>query len=160
MKKVGIVSLLALILGLSVIAYGKDISVNTKADFHDAAVIPGNIKTECTDLGSNFSQSTKKFLEESGWKVALTDSVESRTEGIAVKLEILNAFSSGNAFVGHHKSVTITATLYRDGKVVDTYTATRRSGGGVWAGFKGSCEVLDRCVNTLGNDVAKWVNTK
>ncbi len=160
MKRVSKLGLVVLAVGASSIAYGKDIAVTSKAEFHDAAIIPDKIKSECTELGSNFSQSTKKYLEESGWQVSLGENVESKASGSSIKLEIMNAMSSGNAFIGHHKSVAISAALYRDGKLVDTYTTTRDSAGGFGGGFKGSCTVLYRCVNTLGSDVAKWANTK
>ena len=70
------------------------------------------------------------------------------------------ALSGGNAFVGHHKSVSILATLYKDGHAIDSYTTTRSSQGGLLAGFKGSCSVLYRCVDTLGSDISRWVNSK
>lgn len=153
-------SVLVFALAASASAIGKDISVTSKAGFHDAVVIPEKIKSECTDLGLNFSQSTKKYLEETGWQASLAENVEAMASGASVKLEINNAMSAGNAFIGHQKSVAITAYLYRDGQLVDTYRGTRNSSGGFGAGFKSSCDVLYRTVNTLGNDVAKWVNTK
>lgn len=154
------IGLLVLALGISAIANSKDIAVTAKADFRDASIIPSKIRSECTDLGSSLAQSTKKYLEEAGWQVALGENAEIQKSGNAIKLEILNAVSAGNAFVGHHKSVTIAATLYKDGKLVDTYTATRDSGGGFAGGFKGSCPVLYRCTTTLGSDIAKWLNAK
>ncbi|WP_255991454.1 hypothetical protein [Chitinolyticbacter albus] len=160
MKIVNKLAPIVLAINVSAIASGNDVSVTSKADFRDAVIIPDKIKLECVDLGSNFSQSTKKFLENSGWQVTLSDKVETQTSGTSVKLEILNAMSSGNALIGHHKSVAIAATLYRDGNVVDTYTGTRDSRGGFMGGLKGSCEVLYHCVNTLGKDVTKWLNTK
>jgi hypothetical protein len=29
--------------------------------------------------------------------------------------------------------------------------------GGIAAGFKGSCAVLERCADTLGEDLARWL---
>jgi len=160
MKNVGKFSVLVFALGVSAVASAKEISLSSKADFHDAAVIPDKIKSECAELGMNFSASTKKYLEASGWQASLAENVETLEAGVSVKLEIMNAMSAGNAFLGHQKSVAISASLYRDGKLVDTYRTSRNSSGGFGAGFKSSCDVLYRTVNTLGSDVAKWVNTK
>lgn len=160
MKCVSKFSVMALAFTVSAAAIGKDISVTSKAGYYDAVVIPEKIKAECVDLGANFSESTKKYLEEFGWQASLAENVESMQAGTAVKLEIVNASSAGNAFLGHHKSVAISASLYKDGQLVDTYRTSRNSSGGFGAGFKSSCDVLDRTVNTLGKDVAKWVSSK
>lgn len=40
---------------------------------------------------------------------------------------------------------------------IDTYAGSRNSSGGIGGGFKGSCAVLERCVNTLGKDVDAWL---
>lgn len=47
--------------------------------------------------------------------------------------------------------------LYQDGQKVATVMARRVSRGGAFAGFKGSCAVLDRTVNAIGEDLAKWL---
>lgn len=160
MKFVNLVGVFSLVTGSVVCAGEKDVSVNSNVGFHDKAIIAEKIKSECTNLGVNLSKSTKKYLEGLGWEVSLSEDLESVKEGKTIKLEIMNAVSSGNAFTGHHKSVSISATLYNDGKEMDSYSGTRDSGGGFMGGFKGSCAVLYRCVNTLGNDVAKWADNK
>ena len=81
-------------------------------------------------------------------------------QGLSLSLAITNEVTAGNAFMGHSKSVSIEATLHRDGEVVDTYVGTRDSGGGFGAGFKSSCTVLKRCVNTLGKDGAGWLRRR
>ncbi|MFV0478230.1 MAG: hypothetical protein ACK5ME_10395 [Parahaliea sp.] len=154
------IGMIILAVSTGAVANDKEVSITSKAGFYDAAIIPDKIKNECTNLGANFSKSTKKYLEKAGWQVSLGENVETQTAGTSVKLEIMNAMSSGNAYIGHHKSVAISATLYRNGKEVDAYTATRDSGGGFFGGFKGSCAVLYRCVNTLGSDVTKWLGKK
>lgn len=141
-----------------VFAAEKSISVSDAATYYDPRIIPSNIRTECSELGNQFSTSTKSFLEKKGWSVQLVPNAgEETAEGIELKLLITNATSSGNAFVGHRKSVSIDAELYKDGKLLDTYSGTRDSGGGFGAGFKGSCAVLARCANALGKDVSKWL---
>jgi hypothetical protein len=36
-------------------------------------------------------------------------------------------------------------------------TARRVSRGGAFGGFKGSCDVLERVVTAIGNDLAEWL---
>ena len=135
----------------------KTISISSEASYYDEKIIPSNIRTECSELGEQFSQATKKYLESNNWKVNLDDDAGKTSKGTSIKLQITNALSSGNAFIGHRKSVTILAELYKDGKLIDSYTTSRNSSGGFAGGFKGSCSILHRCVNTLGSDVAKWL---
>jgi hypothetical protein len=143
-------------------AYASDkvITVSSAASYYDEKIIPSNIKAECSELGSQFSEATKSNLEAEGWSVSLSNDVGEAAKGTSIKLQITNALSAGNAFMGHKKSVSVVAELYKDGKLVDTYSGTRDSSGGIGAGFKGSCSVLQRCVNTLGSDVTKWLKKK
>lgn len=141
-------------------ANDKIITLSNSATYYDQKIIPSNIVSECSTLGSQLSQYTKESLEKDGWSVNLSGSPQDLSEGTQLKLMISNALSSGNAFIGHQKMVSIIAELYKDGKLVDTYTATRDSRGGFAGGFKNSCSVLERCVNTLGKDVSKWLKSK
>lgn len=149
--------LVLLAFSLGVFANEKTISISSKASYYDEKIIPSNIKSECSELGEQFSEATKKHLEANNWKVTFEEDAGKSSQGTSIKLQITNALSSGNAFVGHRKSVTILAELYKDGQLIDSYTTSRNSSGGFAGGFKGSCSILHRCVNTLGSDVAKWL---
>jgi len=141
-------------------AADKKITISNAATYYDEKIIQSNIRSECGTLGAQFSQNTKINLEKNGWAVALSENPQNLNEGTQLKLMISNALSDGNSFIGHHKSVSIIAELYKDGKLIDTFNTTRNSGGGFGAGFKNSCSVLERCVTTLGKDVAQWLKSK
>ena len=131
------------------------ITITENAQYYDEKIIQTNILDECKELGSQFSASTEKYLSKNSWEV--TRSNELPESGLSIELEITNALSGGNAFMGHQKSVTIEATLMKDGQEVNTFRGTRNSNGGFGAGFKSSCDILNRCVNTLGKDISKWL---
>ncbi|WGL15267.1 hypothetical protein PVT68_10840 [Microbulbifer bruguierae] len=131
--------------------------LSEKAGYHDERIIASNIVGECSNLGFKFSDSTRQFLQKQGFAVSTASDISEQTEGMSLKLTIINAVSAGNAFIGHNKSVSIEAQLFKDGELLDTFTRTRNSGGGFGAGFKGSCTVLHRCAHTLGKDVASWM---
>ena len=150
-------NLLAFTLLFSPVVFAADITINQTVKFHDEKIIASKIKTECVNLGPKLVASTEAAVQKNGWSVIKKDDVDSSTTGVSLKLTIANAHSSGNAFIGHHKSVSIIAELFKDGKLVDTYTGDRNSSGGFGGGFKGSCAVLERCVNTLGKDVSEWL---
>ncbi|MCU4675940.1 hypothetical protein N7931_09865 [Catenovulum sp. 2E275] len=159
-NKACITLILATLFSTVVLAEEMAIEVTASAPYYDENIIQANVIAECTELGNQFSESTSKYLKENGFNVELKSADEFANNGESLKLQITNAVSSGNAFIGHRKMVSITAELYQNGQLVDTFKHSRNSGGGFLGGFKGSCSVLHRCVNTLGNDVAKWLAKK
>lgn len=136
------------------------IAISDSAPYENAGMVAANVVRECTDLGRQFSDATQKWGADQGLKIVKSGAVDSSKGEQVLVLKILTAFSAGHAFGGHRKSVSVKAELYKDGKLLDSYTTTRNSMGGAFAGFKGSCDVLEHTVNTLGRDVAKWVNHK
>lgn len=148
---------LLLSLLLSCVAGAKELTINQTVSFYDAKLIQPNIRNECTNLGNKLVLSTSTALKKSGWSVIAQPEVDTAAAGINLKLVIINAQSGGNAFIGHSKSVSIEAELYKDGKLLNTFAGFRNSSGGFGGGFKGSCAVLERCVNTLGKDVDAWL---
>jgi hypothetical protein len=135
----------------------KEISINQNVGYYDEKVIQTNIRTECANLGDQLAASTATAVQKSGWSVTKQSELDTGAPGVNLKLTITNAHSGGNAFLGHSKSVSIQAELFKDGKLIDTFVGTRNSNGGIGGGFKGSCGVLARCVNTLGKDVNAWL---
>jgi hypothetical protein len=69
----------------------------------------------------------------------------------------VDAVSMGNAFLGHQKFTKVRGTLLQDGTKVASFKARRNSMGGAFAGFKGSCSVLGRTVEAMGEDIATWL---
>lgn len=111
------------------------------------------IKTECR-MGEVLANSIK---QHSGDAVALVDGKPGTEHGRVLDIVIVDAVSGGNAFIGHQKSTKIRGSLYDDGKKVASFKARRNSMGGAFAGFKGSCSVLGRTVEALGEDVSAWL---
>ena len=136
------------------------IYLDSKIPYYDPIVIASNIKTECSSLGNQLSDYVKKYSNEYNIEVIQVEEPKNIKEGFVLDLHIRNALSAGNAWSGHKKQVLISAELLKDGEKVDVFTASRDSMGGFWGGFKGSCSVLDRTVNTLGSDTAVWLSKK
>ncbi|WP_105188363.1 hypothetical protein [Pseudoalteromonas sp. T1lg48] len=121
-------------------------------------IIADNVKNECYQLGSQFSDSLVKYAKAQRIEIKQVKAELPQT-GKVLQLSIDNVYSGGNAFIGHRKSASVSAKLMIDGKVVDSTSKTRNSAGGFLGGFKGSCSVLAHTVNTLGNDIAKWAKS-
>ena len=124
--------------------------------FAEDSIVAGNIKRECP-IGTQLSDALVRFASAGGHRVELVEVLDTAS-GQVLKLELHDAQSAGNAWMGHHKSVTVKGWLYRDGEQVARLVARRNSRGGFGAGFKGSCAVLERTVTAIGKDIAAWLD--
>ena len=148
-------------LGTSASAYADEqagaVKLVSSAPFAADNDIRKKITNNCTTLGAKLSSFTQSFAEKNGVVVQLVDSVDTAAAGRVLELEIDQAVSQGNAFIGHRKFVGVRGTLWEDGQRVATFDGERSSGGGFAAGYKSSCAVLGRCVKALGKDIAAWL---
>ena len=132
------------------------IKIQKAIRFVKGARIASNIKNECA-LQTKLSSFVEAYSVGDGIGVVRVGKVTKRTKGKALVMTITDAVSSGNAFIGHRKFVSMKGTLYNNGKKQSSFTAARVSGGGAFGGFKGSCDVLGRTVKVLGQDVSLWL---
>jgi hypothetical protein len=94
-------------------AFAADITINQTVKYYDEKIIAAKIKSERVTLGPKLVASTEAAVQKNGWSVIKKDVVDGTGNGVNLKLTITNAHSSGNAFIGHHKSVGIMAELFR-----------------------------------------------
>ncbi|GLQ91260.1 hypothetical protein [Dyella acidisoli] len=134
------------------------VTIQQAIPLNEDAEISGSVKTEC-HLGENLSQYVVENAQKRGMAVTRMADLSSSTPGRVITMEITSAVSDGNAFIGHHKSMSVKGSLYQDGKLVGNFKARRVSMGGAFGQFKGNCGVLDRVNKELGEDIAEWMVT-
>ena len=137
-------------------AAAAEIRVVQPVPFSESAIIAEAIKSECS-IGATLAQSLASNASRHGNTIVSGPVGADSGSGRSLKLELVEAQSAGNAFTGHFKSAAVRGVLYEDGRQIATVTARRVSRGGAFAGFKGSCTVLDRTVNAIGEDLAGWL---
>lgn len=149
-----VVSVLLVGLSSCIFADG-NIYVSNVAAYENLSNIQNSILTEC-NLPEQQVQLFEQEASEQGFTVIKSEADPKK--GKYLKLSISDAMSSGNAFIGHSKFVTVKGILYENGAEIANFTDMRRSGGGAFGAYKSSCSVLGRCVKTIAKDTAKWLN--
>lgn len=145
-------------LSLSVVALpagAVPVVVAPEIPYHEDADIQQKIRSECTELNSQFAQFIAEFGRAKGVEVVLGDATSD--SGRVLRVHITSAISQGNAWLGHNKSSSARGTLFENGAPVASFRATRNSMGGMFAGYKGSCSVLGRTVRAMGEDIGAWL---
>lgn len=135
------------------------------AEYNVAVAIPyaadnriaNNIQTECTQLGTKLTKFLVQYAKKKGIKVTPVAEFDSAGPGRNLVIEITDAVSRGNAFIGHQKYMEARAELFVDGVSKGEKIYHRDSMGGFGAGYKGSCSVLGRTSKALGKDFSVWL---
>jgi hypothetical protein len=124
--------------------------------YAEVSKIPVEVLQECTALGRQLADSTEKYGKENGMTLVRAAALDPAKGGQVLLVRIVSVLSA-RSIMAHNKSVAIRADLYKDGQLVSNYSPSRNSGGGVLGPYQSSCNVLERTVNTLGSDVARWL---
>lgn len=143
-------------LGFAGAGYGADsVVIASSIPYSESADIQRKVREECTELHGQFAQYIREYAAERGVPVEFGD--PAAATGRVLRVELTNAVSQGNAFLGHNKGTSSRGTLLQDGVEVASFRATRYSMGGAFGGFKGSCSVLGRTVRAMGQDIGNWL---
>jgi hypothetical protein len=135
---------------------GGSLTVSRQAPFAPNLSVPDAVRAEC-NLPGKVPEFVKEYAGKSYDKVTLADKVSAGTPGQALALKIVGMTGTGGGAWSGPKHVTVEGTLWENGKVKGTFTATRYSGGGAFGGYKGTCAILGRCVKAIGKDVGSWL---
>jgi hypothetical protein len=124
---------------------------------YDTNVVGGHkIKAECgleNLLGNHvYERVSQKFPGS----LQVKDSDPAGSDKV-LRLTILSVHGVGGGSWSGPKSMTIRADLAQNGKVVQSTVKSRSSRGGPFGGFKGTCDIFERNVQTLAKDVALWL---
>lgn len=151
------VALFAACLSLSITSHAaENITISKQAPYAQQLRVPDAVRAECK-LPTQVTEFVKENAAKSYGKVVLADNVSAKTPGQALSMKIVGMTGTGGGAWSGPKHVTVEGTLWQNGKVKGTFTATRYSGGGAFGGYKGTCAILGRCVKAIGKDVGAWL---
>ncbi len=131
--------------------------IQSSIPFETGAKIAAKIKQECK-LGERLSDSISAFAAKKGVNVVQQQQLGPDSSGKVLLVEITDAVSSGNAFIGHRKFASVKGTLFENGAKKAAFTGTRVSGGGFFGGYMSSCAVLGRTTKAIGKDIVGWLD--
>lgn len=127
-------------------------TVASSVPFAQDSGVRENIKQECK-LQTRLPEAIKKEAKR-GVKVMLTDEPLENVAGKVLSLEFTNVFGLGGGGFSGSKSATVRGVLKEDGEVIGTVTARRRT---LFRMKTGTCSLLKRVVEKIGEDVADWL---
>ncbi|HEV8694770.1 MAG TPA: hypothetical protein VGQ93_11410 [Lysobacter sp.] len=156
MKATTCAAIAVLTFAVSSNAFAQSVRMPRPVPYAETADIADNIKEECK-LNEQLADFVQKYSKVNGVTVEFGNEPLDKTRGRVLDLHITNAISLGNAWTGHHKQASAVGTLYENGTKVASFKARRQSMGGAFAGYKGSCSVLGRTVDAMGEDIAAWL---
>jgi hypothetical protein len=126
--------------------------------FEDASVVPKAIVDEC-GLPEKHADLLEKAATAQGIRLIRDDDAVKAGKGLILLVQIANSGGNGNVWGGRSRSVAVKGRLLQDGTEVGSFSGQRSSMGGAFGGFKGACSLLGRDVETLSQDIAKWLKS-
>jgi hypothetical protein len=131
-------------------AEGGPIKVAREISFAETSGVRAAVRNEC-----KLETKVTRFLDEYSEEVELVDDPSGSKDRLELTITNVNA-GGGGAWSGP-KSMTVQGQLFQNGKPGPTFTASRYSGGGMFAAYKGTCSIVGRCAKAIGKDIAKWL---
>lgn len=119
-----------------------------------SAEVRDAVRDECR-LSEKLERFITQFSAERNIDIQPTDAASAAGRVLTVRITDVYA-PGGGAFSGG-KAVTVSGELSEGGNEIGSFRARRISGGGAFAVFKGTCDILGRDVETLGSDISGFL---
>jgi hypothetical protein len=119
--------------------------------FSEGSQIADKIRSEC-----QLQTQVPHFLDQQSKQVTLVDADPGKA-GLVLELSIEEVFAPGGGAWSGPKWMAVVGTLREDGREIARFRAKRLSGGGMFAGYKGTCAIVGRCAKAIGSDIATWL---
>jgi hypothetical protein len=148
-------SISALVAPLPAVAQDK-VFVQVPAIISPSAIIPSAVKEKC-GVDALLGDAALSAIGKRYPSVQAVTAPEQAGGGTFVQLTVVSVDALGGGAWSGEKSMTIKADIVKGGVVAGTTLLTRGSKGGAFAGFKGTCSILERVAGALGKDVASWM---
>lgn len=128
----------------------KSMTIAHTAPYEPGIEVRRAIRKEC-DLERRVAHEIA--AETRGWFSAINRApvANANSPGLALDLKIINVEGGPGAARGN-KTLTVAGTLYEDGKVAGSFTATRRTKHG-----RHACRMFWEDIEEIAEDVSRWI---
>lgn len=135
---------------------GEPIAVQKSISFADEADVRKAVKSEC-ELQTKTPQFVEQFGRQNGLNIQLVEDLEESSIDKKFHIEITGIFApAGGGFSGP-KWMKAKGTLIENGREVASVKSRRNTTGGYFAAYKGTCDIVGRCSEAIGEDFALWL---
>lgn len=116
------------------------------------AQVPEKVRAQC-----GLETRIPKAIADHSTDVELVSGKTNHAQGRVLEVTIHDVHAPGGGVFSGPKWGNVTGELYENGKLVGSFRARRSTMGGPWGTFMGSCSILDRVSNALGQDIATFL---
>ncbi|WP_341676292.1 hypothetical protein [Niveibacterium sp. SC-1] len=134
---------------------GKPTLLLTPVSIAPEASVPEKVQTECKIEETFAAQIGERLRKQGG---GTTTSLDTPAGTQVMKVQITYVLGPGGGGWSGPKAVSLRAELLEGGKVRRSEKFSRTTTGGVFGAFKGTCGLIQRCVDTLAKDLQEWAD--
>lgn len=132
------------------------VAVQRSIPFAREAEVRRAVREQC-----ELQTKTPSFIEEygpgHGVNVELVDDLSRADADRRLHLEIVHVRAgAGGGFAGG-MWMQVEGRLTENGRTIATVEARRVTTGGYFSQFKGTCDIIGRCTQAIGRDLAQWL---
>jgi hypothetical protein len=134
----------------------QQVTLKTPIEFASRGEVRDAVLDECR-LQEKLQQFITEFSATRNITIEPSNGPVDGASGKVLVVEITDVYAPGGGAYSGGKAVTIEGELTENGASLGSLRARRISGGGAFAVFKGTCDILGRDVRTLGDDVSQFL---
>lgn len=132
------------------------VAVQRSIPFADEAEVRQPVREQC-----ELQAKTPSFIQKNGPRhgvnVELVDDLSRAKADRRLHLTIVNVHAGpGGGFAGG-MWMQVEGRLTENGRTIATVKNRRVTTGGYFSQFKGTCDIIGRCTEAIGQDLAKWL---
>lgn len=145
------VLLFTLITPLAAQAAKVNLTIPIRVPYQEGVNVPGAVLAEC-ELERKLAKYLASEAKGPYKKVIMQPQVSAETPGHALDIRITKVLAPGGGKWSGPKVVTTTGTLYSDGQVLGTFTASRHTRKG-----RHTCGMLQNDAESIAGDIGEWL---
>lgn len=135
---------------------GEPIAVQKNIPFSENSNVRDAVRAECK-LQTKTPHYVEVFGKRKGLKIKLVEDLDTTNIDRKLHLTITEAHApAGGGFSGL-KWMIVEGTLTENGRKIADVKVRRNTTGGYFAAYKGTCDIVGRCTEAIGQDLANWL---